>query len=57
VARKIEEDVATFPGEIKVTVLREVRATEYAISGKHRGNGERFEPAVPEAEAKTSPAA
>jgi len=57
VARKIEEDVATFPGEIKVTVLREVRATEYAISGKHRGNGERFEPVVPEAEAKTSPAA
>ncbi len=41
VAHKIEEDVATFPGEIKVTVLREVRATEYAISGKHRGNGER----------------
>lgn len=41
VAHKIEEDVATFPGEIKVTVLREVRATEYAISGRHRGNGDR----------------
>ncbi|MEW6249963.1 MAG: ribonuclease Y [Planctomycetota bacterium] len=41
VAQKIEQDVATFPGEIKVTVLREVRATEYAISGKHRGNGDR----------------
>lgn len=43
VARKIEEDVGSFPGEIKVTVLREVRATEFAISGKHRGNGERAE--------------
>ncbi len=43
VARKIEEEVATFPGEIKVTVLREVRATEYAISGRHRGNGDRTE--------------
>jgi ribonuclease Y len=43
VARKIEDDVATFPGEIKVTVLREVRATEFAISGRHRGNGERSE--------------
>jgi len=41
VAHKIEEDVATFPGEIKVTVLREGRATEYAISGRHRGNGDR----------------
>ncbi len=40
VAHKIEEDVATFPGEIKVTVLREVRATEFAISGRHRGNGD-----------------
>jgi ribonuclease Y len=40
VAHKIEADVASFPGEIKVTVLREVRATEYAISGKHRGNGD-----------------
>ncbi|MFH1746046.1 MAG: ribonuclease Y [Planctomycetota bacterium] len=39
VANKIEEEMVTFPGEIKVTVLREVRATEYAISGKHRGNG------------------
>jgi ribonuclease Y len=35
VARKIEDDT-TFPGEIKVTVLREVRATEYAVSGRHR---------------------
>jgi ribonuclease Y len=35
VARKIEESM-TFPGEIKVTVLREVRATEFAISGKGR---------------------
>lgn len=43
VAHKIEQDVPTFPGEIKVTVLREVRATEYAISGKHRGNGDRAE--------------
>ncbi len=41
IAMKIEQDVASFPGEIKVTVLRELRATEYAISGKHRGNGER----------------
>ena len=41
IARKIEQDVGAFPGEIKVTVLREVRATEYAISGKHRGNGDR----------------
>jgi ribonuclease Y len=41
VARKIEQDVGSFPGEIKITVLREVRATEYAISGKHRGNGDR----------------
>jgi len=41
VARKIEEEVGAFPGEIKVTVLREVRATEFAISGKHRGNGDR----------------
>ena len=37
VARKIEEQMVTFPGEIKITVLREVRATEYAISGRHRG--------------------
>ncbi len=43
IARKIEEDVGTFPGEIKVTVLREVRATEFAISGRHRGNGDRSE--------------
>jgi len=41
IAHKIEEDVGAFPGEIKVTVLREVRATEFAISGKHRGNGDR----------------
>lgn len=40
VAHKIEREVGTFPGEIKVTVLREVRATEYAISGRYRGNGE-----------------
>ncbi len=39
VAHKIEQDMVTFPGEIKVTVLREVRATEYAISGRHRSNG------------------
>lgn len=31
VDRKIEESMI-FPGEIKVTVLREVRATEYATS-------------------------
>jgi ribonucrease Y len=48
VAHKIEEDVPTFPGEIKITVLREVRATEYAISGKHRGNGDRTEHHFPE---------
>ena len=35
IAKKIEDDT-TFPGEIKVTVLREVRATEYAVSGRHR---------------------
>jgi len=41
VAKKIEKEMVTFPGEIKVTVLRELRACEYAISGKqHRGNGE-----------------
>jgi ribonuclease Y len=56
VAHKIEEEVATFPGEIKVTVLREVRATEFAISGKHRGNGERFEAGLPEAEPESTPA-
>jgi len=39
VANKIEQDMVTFPGEIKVTVLRELRATEYAISGRHRSNG------------------
>jgi len=50
VAHKIEEDVPAFPGEIKVTVLREVRATEYAISGKHRGNGDRAERAFAESE-------
>lgn len=52
VAHKIEQDVPTFPGEIKVTVLREVRATEYAISGKHRGNGDRSEYRYPEPEAE-----
>ncbi|MGD8451299.1 MAG: ribonuclease Y [Phycisphaerae bacterium] len=36
VALKIESDMVTFPGEIKVTVLREVRSIEYAISGRHR---------------------
>jgi ribonuclease Y len=55
VAHKIEDEVATFPGEIKVTVLREVRATEFAISGKHRGNGERFEDAFPEPEPESTP--
>ena len=50
VAHKIEQDVPTFPGEIKVTVLREVRATEYAISGRHRGNGDRAEYRYPEPE-------
>ena len=29
IARKIEEDM-TYPGQIKVTVIREVRAEEYA---------------------------
>ncbi len=50
IAHKIEAEVGTFPGEIKVTVLREVRATEYAISGRHRGNGDRttFDLADPE---------
>ena len=38
VALKIEEEMGTFPGEIKVTVLREVRAVEYAISGRQRGS-------------------
>lgn len=33
IAKRIEETMQ-FPGEIKVTVLREVRATEYAISGR-----------------------
>lgn len=36
IAKKIEETM-TFPGEIKVTVMREVRATEFAISGRVRG--------------------
>jgi ribonuclease Y len=39
IAKKIEEEMGTFPGEIKVAVLREVRAIEYAISGRFRGNG------------------
>ncbi len=54
VANKIEHDVGSFPGEIKVTVLREVRATEYAISGRHRGNGERREPEPAETEETTA---
>ncbi|TWT44762.1 Ribonuclease Y [Phycisphaerae bacterium RAS1] len=42
IARKIEDEMQTFPGEIKVTVLREVRATEFAISGRaHRREEER----------------
>ena len=58
IALKIEQDVASFPGEIKITVLREVRATEYAVSGKHRGNGERveFRYAEPENQAETADA-
>ena len=36
IAIKIEDEMVTFPGEIKVTVLREVRSVEYAISGRHR---------------------
>lgn len=34
IARRIEEQMVTFPGDIKVTILREVRATEFAISGR-----------------------
>ncbi len=41
IARKIEEELVTFPGEIKVTVLREVRATEFAISGRGKSDIER----------------
>lgn len=48
VAHKIEDQVATFPGEIKITVLREVRATEFAISGKHRMNGDQTAHVFPE---------
>jgi ribonuclease Y len=29
IAKKIEKDL-TYPGQIKVTVIREIRATEYA---------------------------
>ncbi len=36
IAKKIEAEMVTFPGEIKVTVLREVRAIEFAISGRHQ---------------------
>lgn len=50
VAHKIEEEVGSFPGEIKVTVLRELRATEYAISGKYRGEAERSTPEAQETE-------
>jgi len=50
IANKIEQDVAAFPGEIKITVLREVRATEFAVSGKHRGNGEQSDYGLPEPE-------
>lgn len=41
IARRIEEQLVTFPGEIKVTVLREVRATEYAISGRGKADIDR----------------
>jgi ribonuclease Y len=41
IARRIEEQLVTFPGEIKVTVLREVRATEYAISGRGKSDFEK----------------
>ena len=41
IARRIEEQLVTFPGEIKVTVLREVRATEYAISGRGKTDFEK----------------
>jgi ribonuclease Y len=57
IAHKIEQDVATFPGEIKVTVLREVRATEFAISGRHRGNGDRSDYHFPEPAEDDEPAA
>jgi ribonuclease Y len=39
IAKRIEQEMVTFPGEIKVTVLREVRAVEFAISGRHREEG------------------
>ncbi|MGE3179999.1 MAG: ribonuclease Y [Phycisphaerae bacterium] len=40
IAKKIEEQLVTFPGEIKVTVMREVRATEFAISGRGKSEFE-----------------
>lgn len=60
VAKKIEDDVGSFPGEIRVTVLRELRATEFAISGKHRSNGDRaamvFEAGPEDLESEGEPA-
>src|SRR5262249_20190975 len=47
IAKKIEEQLVTSPGEIKVTVMREVRATEFAISGRARGDERRPVPIVP----------
>lgn len=40
IAKKVEEQLVTFPGEIKVTVMREVRATEFAISGRGKSEFE-----------------
>lgn len=50
IAHKIEEEMKRFPGEIKVTVLREVRATEFAISGRYRDNGSSSDLPEPENE-------
>ncbi len=41
IAKKIEETLVTFPGEIRVTVLRELRATEFAVSGRGRSDERR----------------